>query len=295
VSSLAAVVIFAMVASAAPWPPAHTPGWQEYWSTRRIVTIAAYRSSRDVLDSTVVLDNAGRPAAADSVRRLTARALAKRGGDPVEYVQVALDSSARSFPGRQGIPEFVARRLSSGHFREWISALDPQNPKRAMDGFIAQAVDTLIAPGIKNALKGPLVDDKAARGLLAASPDSTYILDPFAEVEISSAGAAMYDADDGYGVFDAKNGDILAWNVGTSFGFNLGAWIDRDRYILLGTVRMDNPVRIPKDFLYVVVPTITVGDMKRRVAVSYLGRPLDYRQGERLGRVQSAAYPRVKW
>jgi hypothetical protein len=299
---LVSIVLTVLVAPVAahsdttPWPPAHVPGWRQfsYWDSRKIVTIAAYRSDRETLDSTVVIDNAGRAASADSIRRIVEHSLRKRKGDAVEYVQVALDSSARWFPGRQGIPDFAAGRLSSGHFHEWMRALDPQNPKRAQDGFIAQITDSIIGPGIRNALKGAEIANKATRGLLAWSPDSSYVLDPFAEVEISSSGAAMYDADDGYAVYDAKSGDILGWSVGAEFGFHLGSWISKDRFVLLGTMRADSPVRVPKTSLYVIVPIIYVGDMKRRVGVTYLGRAIDAGT-TRLGHAQSAAYPKVKW
>src|SRR5438477_2474595 len=83
------------------WPPTRLPGWGRYWDSRRIVTVAAYRSEHEKLDSMAVLDDRGYPQQADSVRRLLERELRKRTGDPVEYLQVALDSSARHFASRQ--------------------------------------------------------------------------------------------------------------------------------------------------------------------------------------------------
>jgi len=227
---------------------------------------------------------------------LTERILRIREGDPVEYVHVALDSSAQSFSGRQGIPDFAARPFSSGKFRQWIKALDPQGPRRAWDSFMAVSVDSFVAPGIQNKLAEPFVENKKRLGLLAISPGSSYVLDPFAEVEFDSDGSPGYDAEGwGYGVMDAKSGDVLAWSdmMGPFF---LGGWIDNNRFLLVGWSRLDSPVRIPGTYLGVVLaPLICVGDMRHHLLVSYLGRPIDDAVLARLRHVQSAAYPRVKW
>src|SRR5262245_2577230 len=76
--------------SDSPWPPNHPSGWGQYWTSRKILTIAAYRSHRETLDSTVVLDDAGSPASADSVRRSIERVLRAREGGPVEFLQICL-------------------------------------------------------------------------------------------------------------------------------------------------------------------------------------------------------------
>jgi hypothetical protein len=282
--------------STAPWPPAHVPGWRQhsYWDSRQIVTIAAYRSHGGTLDSTVVIDNAGRAASADSVRRLTERALRMRTGNRVEFVQVALDSSARWFPGRQGLPEFAVRGFKSGHFREWAHALDPRNPERALNGFIAQTADTLVAPGIPHALKERHVKQREARGLLATSPDSSYVLDPFATTEISSTGAVGHDDVGGYALFDRKSGDVRA-SVGAGVSFDLGGWISKDQFLLVGRMRVDSPVHYHGEQPFVIAPVIVVGDVNRRVAATYFGRPIDSATSSRLTSVRSAAYPQVKW
>ena len=277
-----------------PWPPNHPSGWGQYWTSRRILTIVAYRSHRGTLDSTVVLDNAGSPASADSVRRSIERALRVREGDPVEFLQICLDSSAHSFPDRQGVPGFVARRLSSGLFHEWMKGLDPRDPKGARDGFAAVSVDSFFAPGFRNALSGPYAENKKRFGLLAISPESTYVLDSFAEVGFDSVGTPEYDAEGwGYGVIDAKSGDVLAWSE--TGPFHLGGWIDKTRFLLVGQVRLDSPVKIPGTYLFAFAPMICVGDVEKHVVVSYLGQPIDSDVQARLNGVRHLAYPRIKW
>src|SRR5262249_30313939 len=147
----------------------------------------------------------------------------------VEFLQICLDSSAHSFPGRQGIPEFVARRLSSGLFHEWMKGLDPRDPRGAQDGFVAVSVDSFFVPGMRNALNGPYTENKKRLGLLATSPGSSYVLDSFAELGFDSVGTAEYDAEGwGYNVIDAKSGDVLAWSeTGPLY---LGGWIDKNHF-----------------------------------------------------------------
>src|SRR5262249_30599048 len=140
------------------WPPTSPlPGWGSYYDTRKIVTIVRYWSPADHLDSTAILDDAGRPASADSVRRLLEPNPKRTTADATEYVPTALDPQARSSSQRQGLPAFTAKTFATGALHDWLAALDPERPLRAWDGFMAIAAGSLRSWGTKGVVTSPQV------------------------------------------------------------------------------------------------------------------------------------------
>jgi hypothetical protein len=291
--------------AAVTWPPAPPLlGDARYWEARRVVVVAVYGRGSGAPDSVRVVDDGGDAARAASLRARLETALARNAGltvgQEVDQYFYALDPLALSVSdrGRLALPAFARARLRQPPFADWLDAVERQDSAMTLDSFLAAwtaAIPEVPAPA---ALRDEFMAGKASAGVLAVSPDSQYVLDPFAGFEIDRQGRLLRDADAGYALFDARTGDRLTHEVGTGWVFDLGGWVDARRFLLAGWVQLDWPGNASgAPWVTASAPALVIGDLERRITVVYVSAPAGARPlrdlRARTAAVRGRAYPSI--